>query len=232
MNFRNIYIVIFSGLLLSSCGGGSTSTEELPPATPSKATLIFPEQNSECNEGSILSDTQSSVTFNWSDASNTTNYELFLKNLTTGTTTTHTSGTSEKIITINRGTPYSWYVVSKNTGTQTSQSTVWKFYNAGTPVTSHAPFPADVVNPSMGTNFTSTTTSVILEWSGSDVDNDISKYTVLLNTTNPPTDTIGTTTATTLDTNVNANTTYYWRIITEDSQGNTSTSEIFQFKVN
>ncbi|KAB1158602.1 hypothetical protein F7018_08265 [Tenacibaculum aiptasiae] len=231
MTFRNIYFILFSGLILTSCGGGS-SAEDIPPAAPTKATLVFPEQNSECNEGTIISDTKSSVTFNWSDATNTTNYEIFVKNLDTDVTSTYTSSDSEKIITINRGTPYSWYVVSKNSGTQVAQSDTWKFYNAGKPVSSHAPFPADLVSPSMGANLSNSTTSVSLKWTGSDVDNDISKYTIQLNITSPPTSSIGTVTTTSLDTNVSSNTTYYWRVITEDSKGNTSTSEIFQFKVN
>ncbi|MCF2875125.1 MULTISPECIES: hypothetical protein [unclassified Tenacibaculum] len=231
MTFRNIYFILFSGLILTSCGGGS-SAEDIPPAAPTKATLVFPEQNSECNEGTIISDTKSSVTFNWSDATNTTNYEIFVKNLDTDVTSTYTSSDSEKIITINRGTPYSWYVVSKNSGTQIAQSDTWKFYNAGQPVSSHAPFPADLVSPAMGANLSNSTTSVNLKWTGSDVDNDISKYTIQLNTTSPPTSSIGTVTTTSLDTNVSSNTTYYWRVITEDSKGNTSTSEIFQFKVN
>ncbi|WP_299158514.1 hypothetical protein [uncultured Tenacibaculum sp.] len=230
MTFRNIYIVLFSSIILTSCGGGG-GAEDIPPAAPTKATLVFPEQNSECNEGTIISDVQSSVTFNWSDATNTTNYEIFVKNLDSDVTSTYTSSTSEKIITINRGTPYSWYVVSKNTGTQVAQSSTWKFYNAGKPVSSHAPFPADIVSPTMGANLSNTTTSVNLKWTGSDVDNDISKYTILLNTTSPPTTDIGNTTTTALDTNVSSGNTYYWKVITEDSQGNTSSSEIFQFKV-
>lgn len=231
MTFRNIYIVLFSSIILTSCGGGGGS-EDVPPAAPTKADLVFPEQNSECNEGTIISDIQSSVTFNWSDATNATNYEVFVKNLDSDVTSTYTSSVSEKIITINRGTLYSWYVISKNSGTQVAQSSTWKFYNAGKPVSSHAPFPADLVSPTMGTNLSNTTTSVNLKWTGSDVDNDISKYTIQLNTTSPPTNSIGTVTTSSLDTNVSSNNTYYWRIITEDSQGNTSTSEIFQFKVN
>lgn len=229
MKYQYIYIVLFLSLYIS-CGGGSNSPEELPPTPPAKATLAFPLQNSECNEGTILSDTQSAVTFNWSDAQNTTNYEVYLKNLSTGNTSTHTSSTSEKMITLNRATPYSWYVVSKNSGTQTAQSATWKFYNAGLPVASHAPFPADVVNPTMGANLSSTTI-IALEWAGSDVDNDIDEYMIYLSTTNPPTNNIGSTTSTTLNANVTSNNTYYWKIITEDSKGNTSTSEIFQFKV-
>ena len=125
------------------------------------------------------------------------------------------------MITINRATPYSWYVVSKNSGTQTAESATWKFYNAGLPVASHAPFPADVVNPTMGANLSSTTT-VALEWAGSDVDNDIVEYMVYLSTTNPPANNIGSTTSTTLNANVSSNNTYYWKVITKDSQGNTS----------
>lgn len=231
MNFKIIYRILFVSSLFISCGGGSNNSDDVTPTPPSKALLIFPEENSECNEGSIISSTQSNVNFDWSDAQNTISYEITIKNLTTGVSTKHTSNSSNKQITINRATPYSWYVVSKNDGTETATSSVWKFYNAGEPESSHAPFPADLVKPAMGTNISSGTSSVDLEWSGNDVDNDIKEYRVLMNTTSPPTNIIGTTSSSTLSVNVETNNTYYWRIITEDEKGNTSRSEVFEFKI-
>lgn len=230
MNFRIIYSVAFVSLLLISCGGGSGS-EDVAPTPPAKASLIFPEENSECNEGTKISDTQSSVNFDWSDAQNATSYEITIKNLTTGISSKHTSNTSTKAITINRATPYSWYVVSKNDAGETATSSTWKFYNAGDAESSHAPFPADLVKPTMGTSFDNTISSVTLEWLGSDIDNDIKQYTILMDSTTPPTNTISTITSTTLNVNVSSNTIYYWRVITEDNKGNSSSSQIFEFRI-
>ncbi|NOY47023.1 MAG: hypothetical protein GXO84_02200, partial [Chlorobi bacterium] len=138
----------------------------------------------------------------------------------------------EKAITINKATPYSWYVISKSlTEIETAQSAIWKFYNAGDPVESFAPFPADLIAPTMGANLNGITT-VTLEWSGSDIDNDITGYDVFIDTTSPPTTQLGSNqTETTIDATVVAGNVYYWRVITTDSQGNNSESEIFSFRV-
>ncbi|WP_455170023.1 hypothetical protein [Aegicerativicinus sediminis] len=209
-------------------GGGSEGDQDNPP---SAATLQFPEQNSECTDGTNITDTKSTISFDWSDAQNATSYQLVLKNLATQSTSTHNANESNLALEIDRGTPYSWYIVSRNSGTQTAQSSTWKFYNAGDPETSYAPFPADLVSPEMGVGLPNTTTTVTLQWSGSDVDNDIEGYEVLFGTSNQPTNSLGNTTSTTKDVTVNTGNDYYWKIITTDAEGNSSTSEIFQFKV-
>ncbi|MFH4966493.1 hypothetical protein V8G69_15940 [Gaetbulibacter sp. M235] len=215
-----------------NCSGGGDDPEPVVIDPPGAASLIFPNQNSECTEGNNFTSTQSDVTFDWNDATNANSYQLYLKNLDTQTTTNYTSTSSQLTLTILRGTPYSWYVVSKNSGTQTAQSATWKFYNAGEAVTSYAPFPAELVAPTMGTSLAASTNNVSLQWTGSDVDNDIVNYSVLFGTVTTPTNTIGTTNTTNFSVNVASGNIYYWRIITTDSQNNTSESEIFQFKVN
>lgn len=234
MKNLHIPIVSFIGLfLVFGCSGSDNPSPNPNPAVdpPEAAVLVFPNQNSECNEGTNFTDSESDVTFNWSDAANATNYELFLKNLNTQTTTSYNSTASEITITILRGNPYSWYIVSKNTGTQTKQSTTWKFYNAGKTITSYAPFPAELVSPNMGTSFSNSTTNVDLKWNGADVDNDITNYEIIFGTVNPPVTSQGVITSTNMNVSVNSGNTYYWRVITSDNQGNNSESEIFQFKV-
>ena len=71
------------------------------------------------------------------------------------------------------------------------------------------------------------TTSVTLQWSASDVDNDIEKYIVYFSTNNPPETNIGETTDTIMAVTVVASTTYYWKIKAKDLEGNISSSEIF-----
>ncbi len=76
-------------LLLASCGGGDSAPEPPPPVVitpPSAAALIFPDNNTECNEGTVLNANQSSVTFRWTDAQNTDTYEVNLKNLSNNNT--------------------------------------------------------------------------------------------------------------------------------------------------
>jgi len=170
-------------------------------------------------------------TFEWTASPNTDSYEVSLRNLNTGNITTTPSATNEVAITILRGTPYQWFVISKANGTNvTSSSTSWRFYNQGLGVENYAPFPAEVVSPARGSTL-NTGGDVRLEWIGSDVDNDITAYEVLLGTAATPTVSIGTATEQNLTTTVTGGQSYFWRVITTDSQGNTSQSEIFEFTV-
>lgn len=222
-------------ILNCSSGGGDDTPDPNPgPDTvdsPSAATLVFPEQNSECTTGSNLTSTESTIVFNWNDASNATSYQLFVKNLNTQNTQNYTSNISERSVTILRGTPYSWYVISKNSGGETAQSPTWKFYNAGEATSSYAPFPAEFVAPARSQVLGSSTTSVTLEWKGSDVDNDIKEYDVFFGTVSPPTTKVTTTSNTSFSVDVTSGNTYYWRVITYDDQNNNSESQIFGFSV-
>ncbi|GGD14595.1 hypothetical protein [Hyunsoonleella pacifica] len=220
----------------SSGGGGDDDMSSPDPDPiaidpPSAAALVFPEQNSECTTGSNLTSTESTIVFNWNDASNATSYQLFVKNLNTQNTQNYTSNVSEKSVTIMRGTPYSWYVISKNSSTETAQSPTWKFYNAGEAVSSYAPFPAELISPALSETLDATTTSVVLEWNGADVENDIKEYDVFFGTENSPTNKEVTTNSTNTSVSVSSGNTYYWKIITYDEQNHNSESQVFQFHI-
>ena len=233
------FLFILMGTALLSCGGSGGGddgpTTPKPPETvtpPGVSTLIFPEDNKECTEGEILNDTQSNVTFQWNASTNTSSYEINLINLNSNATARIISNTNSAPITLMRGTPYEWFVISKGTGTtETAQSLTWRFYNAGEGVTNYAPFPATAVAPARGSSVASTG-NLNLEWSGSDVDDDITEYEVFFGTDSPPTTSIGVTEETSLSTQVITATTYYWRVVTKDSGNTTSSSEIFEFKTN
>jgi len=228
------FIIILALTLLYNCSTSSDGGGTTPPVpqAPAIAVLTFPDNNQECNQGIEVNATQSSVTFTWNTSANTDSYDIVLKNLDTGISMTLSSTTNEKTITINKATPYSWYVVSKSTtSTETAQSAIWKFYNSGDPVESYAPFPVDLIAPLMGANLNGVTV-VTLEWSGSDIDNDITGYDIFIDTSSLPTTQLGgNQTETTIDATVAAGNVYYWRVITTDSQGNNSESEIFSFRV-
>ena len=72
-----------------------------------------------------------------------------------------------------------------------------------------------------------------LAWSGADVENDIESYSVFLSTTTPPETLLITVDSLTQEALVDvvAGTTYYWRVVTTDAEGNTSDSGIFDFRV-
>jgi len=232
-----IYTFLLATLFIS-CGGGSDNETQADPIVPvvldpNAATLVFPENNTECNEGVINSndETKSTITFQWSASENTDSYEVKVKNLETGSVTTATSNTNQKDISIIRGTPYEWYVISLSNGTSTTAtSETWAFYNQGLGIENYAPFPAIAINPKRGSTISNTTT-ITLQWATSDVDDDIVSYEVLFDSVETPKTSLGSTIESNIDVTIHAGTTYYWRVITTDSFDNTSKSELFEFRV-
>ncbi|WDF78059.1 hypothetical protein PQ469_29690 [Mucilaginibacter sp. KACC 22773] len=230
----NKYIAILStaGIILITACSKKKDTKVVPD--PVKATLTFPDKNSACTTGTQISDTQSSITFTWNSSANTDSYELNIKNLITGVTSTQTTTANHLPINLLRNTPYSWFVISKSTNsTATAQSDTWKFYNAGAGTSSHPPFPADNLSPSFGQAISATTGTINLTWTSSDPDNDIATYDVYFGTSsNPGAYKSSITNKFSNGVVVKSGTTYYWKVITKDSQGNTSDSGTYHFTVN
>ncbi|RZJ70309.1 hypothetical protein [Flavobacterium sp.] len=191
--------------------------------------LIAPINNSECTTGTPVSSAQTAVTFEWNPAQNATGYFLYVKNLLTGTSSQYNAGEALTYnVTLLKATPYSWYVSARGDGQNSTPSQTWKFYNAGDAVSNYAPFPAELVAPAMSS--TTFGSPVVLQWTGSDVENDIVDYKIYFGTTANPTTLLTTVTQTQANATVTSGTTYYWKIVTTDAQGNSSTSQTFQFK--
>jgi hypothetical protein len=231
IHFKNIIpIVLFLIVVATACSDDDENTKSTVEP-PTAATLIFPENNTVCNEGTIVSETETDVLFQWEEATNASSYVLQIINLDNGSARNISTLSNEFLIRILRGTPYSWSVKSLVGGTnETAESPVWRFYNAGLPVESHPPFPAEAISPQGGTTVEQGT--IALQWEASDIDNDISSYSVVLDTMNPPVTEAGSTSNTSLEVSVSSGLVYYWKIITIDALGNASHSSIFQFAVN
>ena len=216
---------------LTACPGGKDDPKPDETGEPGSVNLVFPENNTECTEGVVINDTESTVIFQWQAAQNVDSYEVNLTNLETGSAGTANSDTNELGIVLDRGVPYEWFVISKKNGSnEAPKSATWRFYNQGPGVENYAPFPAEAVNPTSGQTVT-TPGTISLEWRGSDVDNDIVEYEVLFGTDANPTAILGTTAQTTIEATIASGQTYYWRVITKDGAGNTSQSEVFEFQV-
>lgn len=228
----NVFTIISFALILS-CGGGGSDPEPVPVPilNPEQALLVFPDNNSECTTGVEVSETESKITFDWQKAANTTSYKLIVKNLETNNTAEYAAVTDKFEVTISRGAPYSWYVVSNSNKTETTAtSETWKFYVAGKGVENYVPFPAELTSPANAASLS--TTSVTLEWTGSDVDYDIKEYDVYLDTTANPTTKVATVTNSKIENQVVVSgNTYYWKIVTKDEFGNASISKTFSFSV-
>ena len=221
------------GLLLTACGGsdGGDDPQPQPVPAPQAATLVFPNNNSTCLEGEIISPSQSRVTFQWNASQHTDSYQLVVRNLNTNQESSQTPTTNQATLTLSRGTPFQWYVVSKATGTnQTATSATWRFYNEGPGISNYAPFPAEAVYPMRGAHI-SGVGPVALEWEGADVDDDIADYEVFFGTAPEADISAGTTSLPTWEVTVASGQTYYWKVQTRDAAGNSSESEIFEFRV-
>lgn len=229
---RNRLFFLALILLLQACSGGK-SDNVLPAADPSKAELTAPAQNSVCITGTVISDTQSSVTFTWNAAANTNSYDVVLKNLLTENSVTLNTTKTQLTVDVLRNTPYSWYVVSKSTTvSNTAQSDTWKFYNSGPGVVTYAPFPAEITAPTFAQIVPAGT--VNLTWKGSSAQAvTIINYDVYFGTTTSPALLKGNVTDSFINgVSVTSGSLYYWKVITRDSNGNTSDSGLYQFTAN
>lgn len=228
-------IGLFILILITSCGGSDSGPATPVINTPGKSVLIAPINNKTCENGTNSSTTQSTVSFSWNSASDTDTYDLKITNLNTQEVTTQAGiTTTTKDVTLTRGVPYSWSITSKNKGTTTTASDTWKFYLAGNGVTNYAPFPASAVSPLPGVVVTPTNGNVTLTWETSDVEGSALTYTLYFDTIDgkqTPLDANKNLTTKSKAVAVNANTVYYWRVITSDGN-NTSTSVVYNFKTN
>lgn len=231
---------LFILLLIAACSSSSTddnpnsgSDDDNVVIAPEATSLIFPQNNTECNTGEIENVNQSWVTFEWNASDNTDSYEVNIVNLNTGNATRSRVNTTESRVLIARGTPYEWFVISESSSTnETATSETWRFYNEGPGIQNYSPFPAVAVNPNRGVNLEASTTEVALEWSASDVDNDIVSFEVFFGTDIVPTTSIAVTENTSIaNVSVISGNTYYWRVVTIDASGNSSNSEVFEFKI-
>ena len=226
-------IVIFSAVLLAACGGGGKNNNPTPP--PTAASLSAPAQNQVCTTGTILSTTQSSIAFSWAAGSNTNSYTLVVKNLLTKDSTITSTTLPTATLTLLRGVPYSWYVVSiSSLTTTTAKSDIWKFYNAGAGAISYPPYPATITAPLFAQTVTATAGKINLTWTGSIAPpSTIAGYDVYFDTTNNPAKVAtGITDQFLNNVTVSSGTTYYWKVITKNQNGDTSDSGLYQFTVN
>jgi len=228
---RNWILIALLVAIISGCGGGKKN-EPKPPSPPTKAVLTAPAQNGICVTGTVISGTQSSVTFMWNAANNTDVYEVVIKNLLTSTTTSQSTNKTQLAVTLLRNTPYSWYVVSISGQLKTTaQSDTWKFYNSGPGVAVYAPYPAEITAPIYGQQVNAGTVS--LTWTGSTVENAaITGYDIYFGTTNTPALFKSNITGSFVNgVAVTSGNTYYWRVVTKDENGNSSDSGLYQFSV-
>ena len=245
---RSYILRFFSFLFVSillSCGGGGGDDPGggggggggggPTPTPPGKATLVAPANNKTCETGTSVSSTQSTVTFSWNASANTNTYDVRITNLNTSVATNKNGvSTTSTTATLNKGVPYSWRVTSKNTTTTTTTpSDLWKFYLAGDGVVNYAPFPAELKAPASGSTISLTDGKATFSWEGTDPDsNDTLTYTLYVDTVDgkqTPSTSLSNLSDESIDVELEAATTYYWRVKTSDGT-NASYSIVYSFK--
>lgn len=227
-----VYIL---SLFLISCGGGDTEggdgngggpVDPPTPQKPSKAVLSKPANNTECLE-------VDAVKFEWNASENTTSYTLNVKNLLTNEISTNTITSTSAEVTLTKGFPYSWQVISTNATSFVAESDKWKFYLSGEALKNHAPFPAEILTPIPGSSVSSG--SISLSWSFSDIDaNDTHSFDLYLDQDgdDPATKKIVSNYGARKRTvSLTTPGVYYWRVVTKDNHGTSSDSGISTFTV-
>ncbi|AYL98103.1 hypothetical protein [Mucilaginibacter celer] len=230
---KNI-LIIAAAFVMASCGGkGNNPTPPTPPA-PTKAVLTLPLNNALCATGTVVSDSISTITFTWKTAANTDHYDLYLQNLLDKSSKTYSATDNQLALNIKRGTPFSWYVISRSSSsTVTAQSDTWKFYNAGKGEISYPPYPATLTSPTFSQAVTATSGKVNLTWQGKSVlAGTIENYDVYFGTAqSPPLLKDKITDSFLNNVSVTSGQTYYWKVVTHDFIGNSSNSAVYQFSV-
>lgn len=238
--FIIITVIIYFNFSLLSCGGGGGGDTPTPPPVvkvPGPVTLVSPINNKACEDGTVLNDQERSVTFNWNTATDTETYDLSVTNLTTNQVATLKTGitTTSATVTLKKGTPYSWNVVSKSTKTaQMGTSPIWKLYVSAEGITNYAPFPATINAPKSGITVTPTSNKVSLDWTGTDLDSNTLTYTIYIDKIDgkqTPQTANTNITVQKIDVTVEANTNYFWRVKTSDGF-NSSYTIVYTFKTN
>ena len=234
---KTIVLLAFTIITLTACSKDSGGGEpEVVILQPSKAVLSFPVNNEPCLETTSINDTQSSITFRWTTGQNVSSYDLSIINLSNNTSNVYNATEGEKTLTLEHDEPYSWKIVSNGqTGSQPVESDTWKFYLAGPAQVNYAPFPAELTSPISGSTVTPSDGIIPIQWTCTDVDNDITQFEIFLDATDGSTliqtiDFESNTTA--IDVSVENNTIYYWKVIATDANGNQSDSGVYSFRTN
>jgi|MEHZ01.5.fsa_nt_MEHZ011492048.1_3 hypothetical protein len=235
---KNFVILNLLCIIILSCskgddGGGSTpitQTQEVVVPNPGKSTLLLPVNNEVCYDGEDQTGTNNSVVkFSWNVSADTDGYELVVTNQESNQAQTIVGiTTTSKNVTLVKGDPYSWKVVSKSNGTNvTTNSDTWQFNLEGPGDENHVPFIATIISPSSGSTVNVTDGAVLLNWEGNDPDQDDTlTYTVYFDSTDglqsPSTDQTKLTLSS-LSVNVVSGITYYWRVKTTDGTSSSYT---------
>lgn len=202
-----------------------------PIPDPEQTVLILPEDNTSCLYVSQSSST-ASVDFSWQEAQFTDEYIIVVKNITTEEETTSRTLNTSIRLTLTRGVPYQWKVitVSDLSSVETS-SRSFSFYLEGQQQRNYLPFPARLLSPQLDEVVSLSNGQYNFSWQGEDLDNDLSYYTLLIGTSADVLNEIATDiTASSISVALNSGEVYFWQVISYDQNGNSTKSLTTRFE--
>jgi hypothetical protein len=231
--YYKLLLIFMMGAITVSCSKNDDA-EMIIDTVPGTANLVLPQDLTECEVGNVVAN-MAEVAFEWNEASDAVSYDLVITNLTTQKITLRPNLTTTSIIArLERGNSYSWKVISKNDGEETTSSDSYRFYVAGEAGSNNVPFPAELLSPASGVMVSSLDGKITLEWeaASTDTDGDPLTYTLYADTIDgdqePPEEWKGLT-ETSLEIEVDANSIYFWHVETSDGK-NTAISNTYSFR--
>lgn len=221
---RNMILLLIGPLLtLMACKD--------PIPDPEQTLLLLPQDNTSCLYVSQSSST-ASVDFSWQETAFTDEYKVVIKNLITAEETTSRTETTSIRLTLTRGVPYQWKVISTSElSTVETSSRSFNFYLEAQQQRNYLPFPARLISPQLDEIITLSNGVYNFSWQGEDLDNDIAHYSLSIGTTLTNLIEIATDiTVPTFSANLDNAQVYFWQITTVDQNGNTTKSVVVRFE--
>ena len=215
--------ILFVVILIFSC------KESIPD--PEQVTLINPENNNTC----LYSNSNSNsgvVEFSWTESKHTDNYDLIVENQITNLKNSTATNLTFAKVTLTRGAPYSWYVVSKSESSENiALSETRNFYLEGPSQLTHIPFPAKLISP-LNESIINSADMVTFQWEGYDLDGDIENYDLIIeNNSNGQEIKYEKILSQNFEVELQKGNIYLWRIITRDKENNLSSSITSNFEL-
>ena len=232
----------FSCILALMFGLIACSKEEpvVPPPVvapllePGKVSLKLPENNKDCEVGSVSAD-KAEIEFSWNATENAQKYQLVVNSSVNGKVidVSDLTGLTTKVI-LTRGQAYTWNITAFSSSAKSSVSPLWKFYLSGDGISNRSPTAAKAIFPIPGSTISlNDLGKVKLEWYSEDPDKDALLYEIRIDTIDgkqkPPT-TLVDLKVPQVEIGPKSGKLYFWSVITKDPTISV-TSDVFSFKV-
>ncbi len=226
---KKIYFILISALVLNACSNddGPTPSPFIINLKPTIPELVFPQDNLVC--------TNFNLEFDWNQAidadSNSIVYTIEVTDEGNFRTLLFTAKTSENshTFTLEKGTTYYWRVQATDpNGNNSGYSSIRKFFTEPEAGVNTIPYAPTINIPQLGQTVTGNTTT--LSWEATDPDNDPLLFDLYFGETNPPQLLTENLNNPTFDVQLNANTTYYWRVVVKDNDQATIIGQVWNFR--